>query len=171
MRNYVLNFIIRHKELVWALTFAIVVDVFSIGSFIRRAIRLLLNKLSELSVAYLRHRIRVLEQIRDRLVIYTSSDKALYLGTLRLVLGVLVLMEAGAILLVFDHLDIAPHLTMFRPQTYTVFGVMCFTASIGIGIQGLRLSSLDTKVKLSEMIATADEQISALKAKLDARTK
>jgi hypothetical protein len=52
-----------------------------------------------------------------------------------------------------------------------VFGVMCFTASIGIGIQGLRLSSLDTKVKLSEMIATADEQISALKAKLDARTK
>ena len=146
-----------------AAVFAVVVDLLRVGSRIRNGTRHLKNKLSERSVARLRKRIAELEQYRDRVALYLSSDRALYLTALGIILGVLTFISSGAIIAILDRLGAIPN--------GDILTLMPFAIAIVLAVYGMRLASLVTPEKVSELIATLDADIADLKAKLQAQEK
>ena len=158
----------------FALVFAIVVDLLRVGSRIRDFVRFIRNKLSEKSVARLQKRIKELEKYRDSLVLMMSSDKAHYLGTFRLILGILLCMCIGMIVFITGHF-VSPMLSAFTlgesqaVRSMDLFAIFIFTIAIAIAAQGLNVASWDTRPKVAEQIKKYDAEIDNLKAILASR--
>jgi hypothetical protein len=155
------------SEIGWAaffgLLFGLIFDLMNPEGRVRTGFRHLKNKLSERSAARLGERIKQLETQRDRYAAYLSSDKALYLATFQIVIGMLVSIAFGAGLEVLS--DIVP---IRFPGLLAVF---CYFLATAIGIQGFKISSLDTREKVTEMVAKLESEIADLKNKLEAITK
>lgn len=145
----------------FAIIGAVVWDVVKTGSV--AGVRQLKNKLSEQSVARLRERIAQLERNRDEVSSYLSSDRALYLATLRLMFGILLFACVGASTFIIDSLLPLPG---FR---FSVVAVFIFVMAITLAVYGLQLAGLNTRSKISEKVATLDSEINDLKTKLDLR--
>ena len=169
--HHVWDFIVfRWFEIVLALgaavVAAIVVGVFfellDIGSRLRAGIRHLKNKRSERSATRLLERITQLEKQRDSYAAYSRSDKAHYLATFNIVIGILVSIAIAAGLGVLNGMM----------RTFPPFGVLSiffyFVAVVG-GIQGIKTASLDTREKVSEAIAKLESEITELRKKLESR--
>jgi hypothetical protein len=152
------DFIVSHWfEIVLAVFLAVIAELLGIGSRLRTVIRRIKNKLSERSVGQLRKRIKLLETQRDRYAAYSSSDKALYLATFTIVIGMLLAIATGAALAELS--DILP------PSPLGIMAVFFYILAIIIGIQGFEFSSLDTRAKVSEMVAKLESEIADLKKK------
>ena len=143
---------------VLAALFAAIFEFVPIGSGIRSAIRHFKNRLSESSVKRLRDRIASLERYRETVTMYMSSDKAQYLHTLGIVLAVLVCICAGVVAILLGTLGLV------RDAGILALGI--FAIGITVGVYGLKLASLDTRAKLSELVQKLDADIANLKAKL-----
>jgi len=168
------TFIVSHRsEIVWAAVFAlifgVILELLDFRSRIRAGIRHIKNKWSEQSSARLRKRIKELESQRDRYAAYSSSDKALYLATFQLVIGILIFLSAGAGLMVLDKIGISRLLPI--PPTIGFLAFVCYTLAATVGIQALKISSLDTRAKVSEVLTKLESEIADLKKKLEAITK
>jgi hypothetical protein len=162
------NHVVTHKEdLVWALLFAIIADSFRVGSFVRGGVRRMENKWSELSASRLQERISELEKRRDYYVSYMTSDKALYLFTLRIVFVILLGVSTGAAVSVLGRF---PLVRAYFPMTSDVYAFLFFAVGILGAWQGIRVTDFGTRSKLSEMIAKLDGEIAGLKSKLQERT-
>lgn len=148
---------------IFAIIFGLILDLFTPGSRLRAGIRHIKNKLSERSAERLRERIRQLETFRNDVAAYLSSDKALYLATFRIVIGILVTMATGAGLAMLDNIFPSSPLGLFA-------GCFYFLAVV-IGIQGFKTSSLDTPAKVTAMIIKLNSEIDDLRKKLEAMTK
>lgn len=158
------------QDVLLALVLGILVDILRLGSVIRGGLRHIDNKLSEHSTLRLTKRIAQLEKYRNTVNAYASSDKALYLSTLQLLLGILMFMCAGAIVSLLDLLSwiSAP----LRPNALNFFAldIGIFAIAIVLAVHGLRLASLDTRLKVTAMVEKLDSEIAVLKTKLDSRT-
>lgn len=158
----------------FALVFAIVVDLLRVGSRIRDFVRFIRNKLSEKSVARLQTRIKQLEKYRDSLGLMMSSDKAHYLGTFRLILGILLCMCIGMIVFITGHF-VSPMLSPFTlgesqaVHSMDLLAIFIFTIAIAIAAQGLNVASWDTRPKVAEQIKKYDAEIANPKAILASR--
>jgi ABC-type multidrug transport system fused ATPase/permease subunit len=161
----VARIIASERDLVIAFVFAIIGaffwDVVKTGS--AAGIRQLRNKLSEQSVARLRERIVQMEKYRDVLNSYLSSDRALYLATLRLMLGILMFVCLGAVLTILNSLLPLPGLG------FSIMALFIFIIAIVLCVYGAQLTGLDTRSKISEKIAALNSETDALKAKLDSQ--
>ena len=137
---------------------AVIVDLFRIGSLIRGGIGYIKNKLAEGSAARLRKRIAVLESYRD--IVRSYADKALYLGALRAILIVLMLMCTAAAVIVADSLGFL--------LNGKVMGCFILAYTIGITFAALRFYALDmdTKQKFQKVMSKLDKDIAGLKDKL-----
>ncbi len=166
------DFWVRHWiEIVLALAFAAVMDSLRVGSVIRNVPRRIKNKIAEQSVKRLRTRIRELEQQRDATARYLSSDKALYLATLRVVLGVLLCMCMAGTLITLSNFRAFPQFAEVRGAPFELFTLLFLGLGIVLVLAGTRITSLDSQGKVSEMIAKLDGEIAVLQAKLDEANK
>lgn len=154
-----LEFCAHHSsDLMFALLFAIIADLLRIGSLIRSGLRKMKNRLAEQSVARLRKRIIELEQYRETIRLYLTAERALYLHILGMVLAVLVLMCMTGIVLMLGRFRLLPNAEILAT------GVLMI--AVVFGTYGVRLASMDTRPKVSELITKLDGEISELKAKL-----
>jgi hypothetical protein len=154
------DFIATHWfEIVLALIFAVIAELLRIRSQLGTVIRHIKNKLSERSARQLRERIKQLETQRDQYAAYSTSDKALYLATFRIVIGILTFVALGA------------GLTMLPIPGINLAAAFCYFVAVIAGIQGFKISALDTRSKVSEMIAKLDSEIGNLQKKLEAMAK
>ena len=161
--HFIWSYAIAHwPDLVLALILAAIAESLRIGSRIRGAMRHLQNKLAERSAGRIRKRVQSLEQYRDSLAIYLSSDKAHYLVTLRCVLAVLVFMATGASVFVLGRILAR----LLHSPNYDPLALLCFVIGALVGILALRVASLDTQAKISEAIRNVDSDIQNLRAKL-----
>jgi hypothetical protein len=154
---------VQHSgEIYLAAFFALVFELLRPASLIRAAFRRIKNKFAEKSVARLRQRITQLEKYRDTVALYLSSEKALYLHILGMILFVLLCMcGAGLVVLLYG----------FFGDEYggriVAFGLLA--VGMIIGAYSLRLTALDTRPKVSTLVEQLNSEIAALKAKLDER--
>jgi hypothetical protein len=148
---------------IFAIIFGLILDLFTPGSRLRAGIRHIKNKLSERSAARLRERIGQLEKSRNDVAAYLSSDKALYLATFRIVIGILVAMATGTGLALLNNMVPYSHLDLLAGFFYFV--------AIVIGIQGFKTSSLDTPAKVTAMIIKLNSEIDDLRKKLEVMAK
>ena len=148
---------------IFAIVFGLILDLFTPGSRLRAVIRHIKNKLSERSAERLRTRIKQLKMSRDNVAAYLSSDKALYLATFRIVIGILVAIATGAGLALLNNMVPYSRLDLLA-------GFFYFLAIV-IGIQGFKTSSLDTPAKVTEMIIKLNSEIADLEKKLEAIAK
>jgi uncharacterized membrane protein len=154
------DFITSHWfEIVLALIFAVVAELLRIRSRLGTVIRHIKNKQSERSARLLRERIKQLETQRDQYAAYSTSDKALYLATFRIVIGILTFMALGA------------GLTVLPIRGINLVVAFCYLTAVIGAIQGFKISALDTRAKVSEMIAKLDSEIVSLQKKLEAMAK
>jgi hypothetical protein len=161
MNNLLLlwGFIVSHWfEVVLALIFAVIAELLRIRSRLGTVLRHIKNKQSERSARLLRERIKQLETQRDQYAAYSTSDKALYLATFRVVIGILTFMALGA------------GLAVLPIRGINLVVAFCYFTAVIVAIQGFNLSALDTKAKVSGMIAKLDSEIGELQKKLEAIT-
>jgi bacteriorhodopsin len=153
--------------LIFAVFFGVIIGVIfeslDIGSRLRAGIRRIKNKFAERSAARLGKRINELETQRDNHATYLGSDKALYLATFRIVIAILMLIILGAIFTVFSHI--------FQSVPVELFAFLFYFIAFIAAIQGLTISSLDTRAKVSAVVTKLDSEISELKTKLEAISK
>jgi hypothetical protein len=155
------NWIVNHRaDLLIALIFALIVDLLAIRSRVRSVIRHVENRLSERSAKRLRERIKQLERQRDSYVMYLASDKALYLATFRVVIGILIFMIIGA------EVHVLSEMVSDRPTYLLSLG--SYAIALLVAIQGLKVSSLDTRAKVEEVISKLESETADLKTKLHA---
>jgi hypothetical protein len=161
------EFCVHHwPDFVMAIVFAVIADLLRVGSLIRNGWRHLENKLAEGSTSRLRQRISELECLKATYVSYSSSDKALYLGTLHQMFGILICICGALACMVFDRLSMgsAP-----IANTFPIFSLVFVGLGIAIGVQS---TTLDRGAKVvPHMITKLEGEILALKGKLDARTR
>lgn len=148
-------------DFVIALVLAVIVDSLRIGSLIRGGVRRIQDRLAEQSVASLRARIQVQERYREGIARYLTSDKGLYLHTLVVVLTVLLLMCAGAVVLLLE--PIVPDVRLLGLGIFTIAIVSC--------VYGMRLASLDTRPKVEDLLAKLDAEIAKMKAEFVRKTR
>jgi uncharacterized small protein (DUF1192 family) len=157
----------NERDLIIAFVFAIIGAVFwdavKTGSI--AGVRQLKNKLAEQSVARLQERIVQLQKYRDTINSYISSDRALYLATLQLILAILILACMGAAAVILDSLLPLQELRL------SVVALFIFAIAIILGMYGVQLAKLSTRSELSAKVSALDSEINALKAKLDLRTR
>jgi hypothetical protein len=140
-----------------------VLDLMSSDGRVRTGIRLIGNKISEQSVTRLRNRIKELEGFRDTIAAYLSSDKALYMATFRVVVGMLICIAAGGgLTIIADFL---------KPSPFRVFALVFYAMGVLIGAQGTKIVELDTTAKVTAMIMKRNAEIADLKQKLEEMTK
>ena len=159
--------------LVLALVFAVVADLLQVGSRLRAGIRHIKNRAAEQSIMQLKQRIKELEDYRDVLTKYLSSDKALYLATLRVVMGVLLCVCMGEILLVFNSVKAISRIVQFRDADmgiFQLFAILFFAMGVVFVLWGGKLASLDSQTKVSEQIAKVEGEIANLQTVLDQQT-
>jgi hypothetical protein len=147
----------------FALFFALILDLLDRQGRIRTGIRHLKNKLAERSTARLRNRINQLETQRNRYAEYISSNKALYLDTFRTVIGMLMGVVVGS--------GFAVLMDLLRIQFLGVLAVYFYILAVIFGIQGFKISSLDSNAKITATIIKLNEEISDLKKKLEERAR
>lgn len=156
------NCLTLHSSDIWLAAFfaivcALVLDVLSPESRVRAGVRHIKNKLSERSVLRLQKRIEQLQAQRDRYASFLSSDKALYLATFQIVIGILVAIATAAGL---------TGLGEMLPFPFGMFAIFFYAMAIIIGLQGFKVSSLDTRAKVTETVAKLESEIEALQTKL-----
>jgi hypothetical protein len=163
--HHLWNFIVRNWQgIALAVVVGVIVDLLAIGSRLRAGIRRIKNKLAERSVTRLQKRIKQLETQRDTYAKYLSSDKALYLATFSIVIGILTLMALGAgITVLAEVLPTLPPLGLLA--------LFCYLMAVGVGIAGFRISTLDSRGKISEIITKLDAEVVGLREKLNVITK
>jgi hypothetical protein len=144
----------------FAIFFGLILDLFTPGSRLRAVIRHIKNKLSEQSAERLRNRIKQLETSRNNVAAYLSSDKAPYLATFNIVIGILVAIATGAGLTLLNNMVPYSHLD--------ILAAFCYFLAIVVGIQGFKTSSLDTPAKVTAMIIKLNSEIDDLRKKLEA---
>jgi hypothetical protein len=162
------SFIVSHwldivLAAIFAIIFGLILDLFTPGSRLRAGIRHIKNRLSERSAARLRERIKQLETYRNEVAGYLSSDKALYMATFQIVIGILVAIATGAGLTLLNNMVPYSHLDLMA--------AFFFFVAIVIGMQGFKTSSLDTAAKVTAMIIKLNSEIADLREKLEARAK
>jgi hypothetical protein len=152
--------------LFWATVYFVVTDLLSVDSRIRAGWRHIKDKWAERSDAQLRKRIANQERYRDVVQKYLSSERALYLQALKLVFGVLICISAGigAIAFGFAPYPDAPGGIFLPPSR--LMGDMFLGLGIVLAIQGVRLTELETKERIIELLAKLDGEIARLKARL-----
>jgi pilus assembly protein TadC len=162
------SYLVAHKqEIMWAAIFGLMLDLLSIRSRIRGVVRLVKNKWSEQSISRLRKRIAELEKSRDDYVSYMTSDKALYLFALRILLMILFSMSMGLVLLVFGRFPVVQD---YLRMSFDAYALLFFALAMVGAWQGLRVTEFGERSKLSDMTAKLDRQIADLKSKLQERT-
>src|ERR1035437_4854191 len=116
-------------------------DLLPVGeSKIRGLIRWVKNKISEHSTAQLEKRIKELEKSRDSVKLMMASDKLLYLGTFRTVLGTLVFICIGMLLLTLRHSVMLEYAATVDPRSANTFfaldmgTILMFTLAIVVAI-------------------------------------
>jgi hypothetical protein len=160
------DWVVRREQVVLGclvtLILAALYDLLKLGSVF--GIRRLGNKFSEYSVARLQKRIDQLQQYRDVVNSYLSSDRALYLATMQLLLAISVLACIGAV-------SVSLHF-LFPSQgspMYIVAGIFVFLIVIVLGVHGAQLAGLNARSKIAAILARYDADIYDLKTKLEAR--
>jgi hypothetical protein len=103
-----------------------------------------------------------------------SSDKAHYLGTFRLILGILLCMCVGMIVFITGHFvsPMLSALTLSESQavrSMNLLAIFMFTIAIAVAAQGLNVASWDTRPKVAEQVKKYDAEIANLKAILASR--
>jgi hypothetical protein len=139
-------------------------DLLKIGSVF--GVRQLRNKVSEYSITRLQKRIDQLQQYRDAVNSYLSSDRALYLATLQLLFAILVLACIGAVAVTLEFL-----FPSHGPPMLTIAGLFFFLIAIVLGVHGAQLAGLKSRSQIATIVARYDSEINDLKAKLEARTR
>jgi hypothetical protein len=135
-----------------ALFFAVVLELLKFGSRLRGAIRWVNNKFAERSAADLRKRIDQLQNSRAQYAAYLTSDKALYLGTFKLVSGAICSLAIGLLLAEFA--------VAFWPLH--IFASLFYILAVALGVQGATISALDTRDKITKIIEKLDSDMAAL---------
>jgi hypothetical protein len=141
------SYISTHTEDIgWAaffgLFFALVLDLLAPDGRIRTGIRLLENKLAQRSAIRLTKRIEELEMQRERYAAYLESDKALYMATFRTAIAMLAAIAmAGGVSALARIIGLFP---------FVLLAAMFYGLAVVIGIQGARISALDTREKVAK---------------------
>ncbi len=162
-----LHFLNEYKvDLIFAVVFAIIADTLRVGSIVRAGGRRIKNKLSERSAARLRKRIAQLETYRNRINSYASSDKALYLNMFQTVLVVLIFMCMGAIVSILSLLQGLSAPNELNPVY--LFPIILFALAIAVAASALKIAVLDSRSKISALVAELDSEIANLRQKLNA---
>jgi hypothetical protein len=159
--HWIWNWLSLHSSDIWLAAFfaivcALVLDVLSPESRVRAGVRHIKNKLSERSALRLQKRIQQLQAQRDKYASYLSSDKALYLATFQIVIVILVAIATGGGLTALA--EILP--------PFGMLAIFVYAMAIVIGLQGLKVSSLDTRAKVTETVAKLESEIGSLRTKL-----
>jgi hypothetical protein len=166
----------RHQLEIWlaaafglffAILLAVIFEVLSFGSRLRTWIRHLKNRLSERSVSKLRKRITQLEGARETYRAYLGSDKALYLMLFKIVFIVLIIMcLSGLLILIANGQLVIGRSTVPIGETKGwAFWLLIFCIAVAAG--GIKFASLDSREKLSAVIAKYDSEIAELESKLE----
>jgi hypothetical protein len=149
------DYVSTHPEVIgWAaffgFLFAVIFDVLDANGRIRTAIRHIKNKRSERSATQLRKRIEALETRRNTITNYLSSDKALYLTILRIVIVMLVAIASGE----------GVTMLQYPLSTGGVILLSLFLYGLAVlgGIQGLKITDLDSREKITETISKLDSE-------------
>jgi hypothetical protein len=156
--------LLRHwPDVVVALVLGVIVDLFRIGSLLRSGVRHLKNRMAEHSVGRLRSRIALLE--RYRIALDSYADKALYMGTLGSIIGMLVLISFAGMLALIDNLGFG--------NDHGVAAICALAAAMGMGLKAWRLAAIGADIdrEFSTLIAKVDMEISALRRRLEQRTR
>jgi hypothetical protein len=173
---------LMHSPEAWIIGFIaafvifVIFDLLPIGdSRIRGLIRWVRNKISEHSTAQLQKRIKELEKYRDSQKLMMASDKLLYLGTFRTILGTLIVMCVGMMFLTLRHSVVLENAARGDPNAadtlflFDLGTILVFALAMVIAIAGVGMASLDTRSKLEEQISKYDQEINALKEILKKR--
>lgn len=154
------------EEIVWAGVFALViwliVDPWGSDSRIRALIRHVKNKMSERSAARLRTRIMELQKAREVIALYLASDKALYLAQFRMLILMLMILAVGGALGILGQ--------MLTTPDFRITALLVYAIGIAVGFAAVKFSSLDTKEKITDLLAQRDREIANLQRKLDTMT-
>jgi hypothetical protein len=111
----------------------------------------------------LRKRITTLEMRRDAVAIYLESEKALYLTILRVVMVTLVAIATG------DGITASGDPARIGPVF--VLSLFFYGLAVVTGIQGLKISELDSRAKVTQTVEKLNSEIADLKTKLGAMAK
>lgn len=159
---------------IFAIIGAIVWDVMKTGSV--AGVRQLRNKLSEVSVSRLRKRISQMETYRTRIALFGSSDKALYLAVLQLVVGMLTMLCLAIVLLIFEYAaEVGPlsgsSMVVGPRYGFAILSACALTIAVLLGMGATNLAKLDKPEAVSKKVKELDLEIDKLKSKLDARSR
>jgi hypothetical protein len=141
---------------VFAVIFAVIVDLLRISSRIREVWRWVKDKNAESTVVNINARIAELEQYRNLLQSYLASDKLLYLALLRSITGILLFMCVAGVLLIMGKMRAVQ---FPGAEIVALAAIACAIAS---GMSTMQLGSFDTS-KISKLIEKVDTEIGGLK--------
>ncbi len=164
------------RELLIAFIFAIVVaillDLLKRGSL--AGVRQLRNWLADFSVGRLRRRIGTLETYRNRISVFASSDKALYLAMLQYIVVILTMICLATILFSLEfvaRVSTAHYATSLlgAQGAFAACGFGVLTIAAFVGVSALIVGGLDTPERVAKKVSELDSEIASLRSKLDAR--
>jgi hypothetical protein len=156
------------KDIVIALIFAVLVDFLGLGHRMREWIRLIQNKLAERSAAKLRKRLLELQLMRNNLDAMLTSDRELYMMTLRIMMSVLVLLSSGATLIAFFHTVFYKAILDDEEGGYAM-GTILFSGALISSIVGLRMIGPFYRERMQVDLSKIDNEMAQLRLKLEAR--
>ena len=162
--------IVRHREeigwaIVFAIIFALIVDILGVGTRFREGLRQFRNRMAEQSTSRLAKRIEQLKDYQKRL----SSDRWLYLFSFQCIFLTLVSFSAAGICLLFTHAYlIQSHPEIVFNLMSMVLAFLCFGG--GFAWAGLRHVYRDTPEKMQRLVRKIDHEIEDLEKKLAKRS-
>ncbi|HWY21709.1 MAG TPA: hypothetical protein VNX26_10850 [Candidatus Acidoferrum sp.] len=145
-----------------AFVFALVADLIRFGSLARKGVRLIRNKLAEMSEADLRARIDQQQFERARIATYLTSDKAMYMRAFYLLMQTLFMCMLGLVMMMASLMRV-PFSFDIVARITRALALGAFGFAVMLCIEGMRLTSWDTKNKINEELARRDEEIEAMK--------
>jgi hypothetical protein len=157
--------------LVFAVIVGIVADTMRIGSHIRGRLRRIKNKRAERSVENLRQRIKELNEQRDRLASYISSDRAFFLMLFRMIIVLITLLAISACCFVVSQLQSERMRLFLSPDHWLGICLYGLALTVLVGFSAKRFSGLDRKEKFEVEIAKVEGETAKLEAKLASRTR
>src|SRR5216684_4830350 len=129
----------------FAFFFALVFDISAPDSRVRTLIRRMKNRSAEKSAESLRGRIVRLKFERDDYEAYLKSDKAIYLATFELIIGMLMALAAGnGISWIINDIGLTTHLPVFAHGPAIAFYGVTFI----LGTKAAAISSHATREKV-----------------------
>jgi hypothetical protein len=161
--------IVRHREeigwaIVFALIFALILDILGIGTRSREGLRYFRNRMAEQSTSRLPKRIKQLQDYQKRL----SSDRWLYLFSFQCIFLTLVAFSTAGICLMFTH----DYLIESHPIIVSNLMMMvlaCLSLGGGFAWAGLRHVYRDTPEKMQGLVRKVGHEIEDLERKLAKR--